>query len=106
MTPYVIIQIIIKIEIVVKSNIIMIICEQVQRVTKQAVVEEVALLRFYISSITIVIIITRPKPAYGWQGLWGSWGQDTDEVNTFWGVLNVSLRTSSAQLGFKPTWNH
>ena len=34
----------------------MIICEQVQRVTKQAVVEEVALLRFYISSITIVII--------------------------------------------------
>ena len=36
----------------------MIIYEQVQRVTKQAVVEEVALLRYYISSITIVIIIT------------------------------------------------
>ena len=31
----------------------------------------------------ITIIITRPKPAYGRQGLAGSWGQDTDEVNTF-----------------------
>ena len=62
MKPNVIIQSIIKIQEVVKSNIIMIICEQVQRVTKQAVVEEVALLRFYISYITkvitIVIIIT------------------------------------------------
>ena len=34
--------------------------------------------------IIIVIIITRPKPAYGRQGLAGSWGQDTDEVSTFW----------------------
>ena len=58
MKPNVIIQSIIKIQEVVKSSIIMIICEQVQRVTKQAVVEEVALLRYYISSITIVIIIT------------------------------------------------
>ena len=33
--------------------------------------------------ITIIIIITRPKPAYGRQGLAGSWGQDTDEVSTF-----------------------
>ena len=31
----------------------------------------------------IIIIITRPKPAYGRQGLVGSWGQDTDEVSTF-----------------------
>merc|ERR1712218_409425 len=31
----------------------------------------------------LVIIITRPKPAYGQQGLAGSWGQDTDEVSTF-----------------------
>ena len=31
----------------------------------------------------IIIIITRPKPAYGRQGLAGSWGQDTDEVSTF-----------------------
>ena len=46
MKPNVIIQSIIKIQEVVKSNIIMIICEQVQRVTKQAVVEEVALLRY------------------------------------------------------------
>ena len=34
-------------------------------------------------AIIIIIIITRPKPAYGWQGLAGSWGQDTDEVSTF-----------------------
>ena len=33
--------------------------------------------------ITIVIINTRPKPAYGRQGLAGPWGQDTDEVSTF-----------------------
>ena len=30
----------------------------------------------------IIIIFTRPKPAYGRQGLAGSWGQDTDEVST------------------------
>ena len=30
-----------------------------------------------------IINITRPKPAYGRQGLAGSWGQDTDEVSTF-----------------------
>ena len=34
-------------------------------------------------NIVIVIIITRPKPAYGQQGLAGSWGQNTDEVSTF-----------------------
>ena len=33
--------------------------------------------------ITIIIIITRPKLAYGRQGLAGSWGQDTNEVSTF-----------------------
>ena len=33
--------------------------------------------------VIITIIITRPKPAYGRQGLAGSWGQDTDEVRTF-----------------------
>ena len=52
--------------------------------------------------VIIAIIITRPKPAYGQQGLAGSWGQDTDQA----GVLNISLRACSAQLGFKPTWNH
>ena len=31
----------------------------------------------------LIIIITRPKPAYGQQGLAGSWGQDTDVVSTF-----------------------
>ena len=35
-----------------------------------------------------IIIITRPKPAYGRQGLAGSWGQDTDQAGTFLGVLN------------------
>ena len=27
------------------------------------------------------------------------WGQDTVQAGTFWGVRNVSLRASSAQLG-------
>ena len=36
-----------------------------------------------INVTTITIITTRPKPAYGRQGLAGSWGQDTDEVSTF-----------------------
>ena len=36
-----------------------------------------------ITIITITIITTRPKPAYGRQGLAVSWGQDTDEVSTF-----------------------
>ena len=50
--------------------------------------------------ITIIIIINnRPKPAYGRQGLAGSWGQDTDQAGTFWGVVNISLRAFSAQLG-------
>ena len=38
---------------------------------------------FHIFIVIIIIIITRPKPAYGRQGLAGSWGQDTDEVSTF-----------------------
>ena len=54
----------------------------------------------------LFIIIIRPKQAYGRQGLAGSWGQDTDQAGTFWGVLNVSLRDSSAKLGYEPTWNH
>ena len=53
--------------------------------------------------IVIIIISTRPKPAYGRQGLAGFWGQDTDQAGSFWGVLNVSLRAYGAQLGFKPT---
>ena len=39
--------------------------------------------QYGIMFVIIVIIITRPKPAYGRQGLAGSWGQDTDEVSTF-----------------------
>ena len=50
----------------------------------------------------IIIIITRPKPAYGRQGLVGSWGQDTDKVSNFW----VFLTAHFAQLGIKPTWDH
>ena len=60
----------------------------------------------FIVVISIIIIITRPKPAYGRQDLVGSLGQETDQAGTFWGVLNVSLRASSAHLGYKPTWNH
>ena len=51
------------------------------------------------NTIIIIIIITRPKPAYGRQGLAGLWGQDTDQAGTFWGVVNISLRAFSAQLG-------
>ena len=58
------------------------------------------------STNIIAIIVTRPKPAYGRQGLAGSWGQDTDQAGTFWGVFNVSLHTSGAQLRYKLTWNH
>ena len=57
------------------------------------------------NSFNAFIIVTRPKPAYGRQGLAGSWGQDTDQAGTFWGVLNVSFRACSAQLGFRPTLN-
>ena len=56
--------------------------------------------------VVIVIIITRPKPAYGRQGLAGSWGQDTNQARIFWGILNVSLRASGAQLRYKLSWNH
>ena len=49
--------------------------------------------------IIIIIIITRPKPAYGRQGLAGLWGQDTDQAGTFWGVVNISLCAFSPQLG-------
>ena len=46
-----------------------------------------------IALIIIIIIITRPKPAYGRQGLAGSWGQDTDEVSTlvFHGFRSVLM---------------
>ena len=53
-------------------------------------------------NLIIIIIITRPKPAYGRQGLAGSWGQDTDKVSNFW----VFLTSHFAQLGNKPTWDH
>ena len=46
-------------------------------------------------NIIIIIIITRPKPAYGRQSLVGLLGQDTDQAGTFWGVLNHE----------KLTWN-
>ena len=50
----------------------------------------------------VLIINTRPKPAYGRQGLAGSWGQDTDKVSNFW----VFLTSHFAQLEIKPTWDH
>ena len=53
-----------------------------------------------ITTIISIIIITRPKPAYGGQGLVGSWGQYTNQARIFWGILNVSLRAWGAQLGF------
>ena len=45
-----------------------------------------------------MIIITRPKPAYGRQSLEGGIADhDTDQAVTFWGVLNISLRAYGAQ---------
>ena len=43
---------------------------------------------FYIMLIVHIIIITRPKPAYGRQGLARLWGQDTDQAGTFWGFVD------------------
>ena len=43
-------------------------------------------------SLSSIIMITRPKPAYGWQGLAGSWGQVTDEVSTFLVFLALTSR--------------
>ena len=68
--------------------------------------EEVIITIMIIIIIIIAIITTRPKPAYGRQGLAGLWGQDTDQAGTFWGVVNISLRAFSPQLGWRLTWNH
>ena len=49
--------------------------------------------------ITInIIIITRPKPPYGRQGLAGSLGQGYSQAGTFWCVLNVSLHALAVSL--------
>ena len=55
--------------------------------------------------ITIIIIITRPKPAYGRQGLAGSWGQDTDEVSTFLVFLTSHFAPAALSPDLKPTWD-
>ena len=65
---------------------------------KNMVIKEMMVMMMIII-IALIIIITRPKPAYGRQGLAGLWGQDTDQAGTFWGVVNISLRAFSAQLG-------
>ena len=41
-----------------------------------------------LANFIIIIIITRPKLAYGRQGLAGSWSKDTDQAVTFLGVRN------------------
>ena len=56
----------------------------------------------FTTATNIIIIITRPKPAYGWQGLARLWGQGTDQAGNFW----VFLTSHFAQLGNKPTWDH
>ena len=42
----------------------------------------IILIIIIITSAITIIIITRPKPAYGLQGLAGSWGQDIDQAGT------------------------
>ena len=55
--------------------------------------------------ITVLIMITWPKPRYVRQGLAGGIAIDRGariqfiQAGTFWAVLNVSLCASSAQLG-------
>ena len=55
--------------------------------------------------VIIIIIITRPKPAYGRQGLAGSWGQDTDEVSTFLVFLTSHFAHAALSLDYS-TWDH
>ena len=52
-------------------------------VTITIVITIVIIIAIIINTFTIIIINTRPKAAYGQQGLAGSRGQDTDEVSTF-----------------------
>ena len=61
-----------------------------------------------IDIIIVIIIITRPKPAYGRQGLGGSWDQDTDEMSTFLVFLTshfapAALSSDLANLGLLMT---
>ena len=77
----------------------------------------VIIIIFFFFIVIFIIIITRPKPAYGRHGLAGSWGQDTDEVNTFLVFLTshfapAALSSDLTNLGpltmesdQKP-WNH
>ena len=51
--------------------------------TPLALSTEVMIYRYRQTDRHFIIIYTRPKPAYGRQGLAGLWGQDTDEVTTF-----------------------
>ena len=51
------------------------------------------------------IWITRPKPAYGRQGLAGLWGQDTDEVSTFLVFLTSHFAHAALSLDYI-TWDH
>ena len=76
------------------SNIIIIIIRSTITVT--------IIITIYMIVVVVNIIFTRPKPAYGRQGLAGLWDQDTDEVSNFW----VFLTSHFAQLGIKPTWDH
>ena len=54
--------------------------------------EPLGALMHRIESDHTIIIINRPKPAYGRQGLAGLWGQDTDEVSTFLVFLALTSR--------------
>ena len=54
--------------------------------------------------IIITIIITRPKPAYGRQGLTGSWGQDGDEVRTFLVFLTSHFAAVALSLDLNQPW--
>ena len=58
-----------------------------------------------VSELLKLFSLTRPKPAYGRQGLAGSWGQDTDEVSTFLVFLTSHFAPAALSSDLKPTWD-
>ena len=62
--------------------------------------------------VTVIII---PSLSSSRQGLAGSWGQDTDQAGTFWGVLKCQLAPLAlssdidqpkTMKNHKKNWNH
>ena len=46
----------------------------------------------------LIIMVTRPKPAYSRQSQAGLWGLDKDQTVTFWGVFNRDGRPAGGMM--------